>query len=156
MNRIEPLDTASTVGNDATRCPAFSRSGRACPRRILSGKGFCALHDPGRAEARRAELQQRGKASAQKKKANKKAIIRHAVLSSAIDIRRELEEALDAVKQGEASPIEKANATARLCLAALAINRHMDLENEVEELRRLVAEQLGKEPPRAREERVIQ
>jgi len=152
IDRVPPLETVSTAATVPTKCAALSRQGLPCKRRALPGKKHCAQHDPELEETRRAELQEMGKNSADKKKAKKRALIREAVLTSALDLRKELEEVLTQVKQSDASAIEKANATARLVLAALAVNRHLDLEGEVEELRRFVAEQLGKEPSKTNED----
>ncbi len=108
---------------------------------------YCLLHDPDRAEERRAMLSEHGRAGQAKRTKRTAAIRAKLAAAVALDtsaaIRAALEHSLAEVQASDAGAIEKANATARLCTVALSVLRNVDLENEVAELRRLVEERLG-------------
>jgi hypothetical protein len=63
-------------------------------------------------------------------------------LETAADCRAALERALAALEVSGADPVARANATARVVAAAVAVIKTVDLESEVAALRQLVIERI--------------
>lgn len=146
-----PLPQARCPGA-GDRCQATTKAGRPCTMSPGRGSVYCLMHDPERAEERRAELARRGR-SGQAKRAARERRIREEViaavaLSTAAEIRAALERALGSVEADrESGSVARAGAIARLCSVALDVIRGLDLEAQVAELRELVIEHV----PGARE-----
>jgi hypothetical protein len=123
------------------RCQGTTKKGAPCPNPAAEGRPYCLSHDPERGEERRARMATLGKSGARKKKQRKVEAAGEAVpLETAADIRAALSRSLAKVEASGADPIAQANATARLCSAALALLRTAELEAQVAELRALVME----------------
>jgi hypothetical protein len=135
----EPVSPASSG-----RCQAPTKKGQPCPNPAAEGRPYCLPHDPDRAEERRARMAELGKSGAKKKRERQaKAAISGNPLATTEDIRAALERALAAVERSGADPLAKADKIARLCGVALGLRRTVEIEAELEALRRLFEERIG-------------
>jgi hypothetical protein len=128
-------DQAPTGG-----CQGTTKAGKPCPHLALAGEGFCLHHHPAKADERKERYRELGRRGAEAKHAKEAQERAAAVvnLANTSTIREALERALARVEDSDASAIEKANATARLCGVALRVVEVHSLAAEVEELRALV------------------
>jgi hypothetical protein len=118
-------------------CQSTTKKGGPCPYAAEAPSRYCWRHDPARREEARAKyrsLGQRG-AEAKHQRERERATAVAVGLGDAGSIRAALERALSLVEASDVGPVERANATARICATALRLLEVADLAAQLEELR---------------------
>lgn len=112
----------------AAKCPAITKSGRACQGLVSPGRVYCISHDPERREEVRANGRKGGEAKATARRLAKQwAAIGQEV--SDTDLNTILKSCMFAVKDGSMTP-SQANAIAALARTAVTVRYEVSLSEQ--------------------------
>ena len=136
----------------ATRCHGCTKRGARCPFAADAPSKFCLQHDPARADERTAALRARGRNGqrrrVERERAARAKTVAAVALATAGDMRAALERALGDLEGSGAGAVERANATARLVTAAIAVHGQLELEGRLAALAERVEQIDGAERDR--------